>query len=397
MAHIEGEIVVKRPAEEVFDFVADERHEPRFNPHMLTAEKVSDGLIGKGTRFRAEIDNLGRTVPMDIEFTAVERPRRLASSTHMTAMDVRGELTFDPVPEGTRLRWSWDVEEHGILKLMGPAASFIGRRQERAIWSSLKWLLEESTHRDEAEEGRVRMQSGPVTAFLRYLRRTNPGGAIEYVGQLLGGLIHPQLLRSGATPQDDRRLLPGDELVPSPVWEATRAVTIDAPAVEVWPWVAQMGFGRGGWYGWNPLDREDTGVFRLLAVAPPKVDDTWLDGPGCTETKGAWTVKAVDPPRTLALYSMRDPISGRELDPAQKPRLFIDTGWVFHLDEISSGRTHLLARTRVRMNPSWSILALKWMGGGDTVMQRRLLDGIKIRVETAGLEEPNPHIDRTGG
>jgi hypothetical protein len=46
MAHIEGEILVKRPAEEVFDFVADERHEPRFNPHMLTAEKVSDGPIG---------------------------------------------------------------------------------------------------------------------------------------------------------------------------------------------------------------------------------------------------------------------------------------------------------------------------------------------------------------
>jgi uncharacterized protein YndB with AHSA1/START domain len=54
-AHIEGEVLVKRPAEEVFDFVADERHEPRFNPHMLTAEKVSDGLIEKGTRFRAEI------------------------------------------------------------------------------------------------------------------------------------------------------------------------------------------------------------------------------------------------------------------------------------------------------------------------------------------------------
>jgi hypothetical protein len=34
----------------------------------------------------------------------------------MTAMDVHGELTFDPVPEGARLHWSWDVEEHGILK-----------------------------------------------------------------------------------------------------------------------------------------------------------------------------------------------------------------------------------------------------------------------------------------
>lgn len=90
--------------------------------------------------------------------------------------------------------------------------------------------------------------------------------------------MHPQLLHSGATLEDERRRLPRDELVPSPVWEATRAVTIDAPAVEVWPWVAQMGYGRGGWYGWNPLDREDTGVFRPLAVAPPKVGDTWLDG-----------------------------------------------------------------------------------------------------------------------
>lgn len=86
---------------------------------------------------------------------------------------------------------------------------------------------------------------------------------------------------------------------------------------------------------------------------------------------------------------MRDPITGRELGQAQKPRLFIDAGWAFRLDEISSERTQLLARTRIRMNPRWSILALRWMGGGDTVMQRRLLDGIKIRVETGrGLEEP---------
>lgn len=74
------------------------------------------------------------------------------------------------------------------------------------------------------------MQSGPVTGFLRYLRRMNRGGAIEYVGQLLGGLIHPQLMRPGATLEDERRPLLGDELVPRPVWEATRAVTIDAPA-----------------------------------------------------------------------------------------------------------------------------------------------------------------------
>jgi len=39
MAHIEGEIVIKRPVDEVFDFVADERNEPRYNPRMLRAER----------------------------------------------------------------------------------------------------------------------------------------------------------------------------------------------------------------------------------------------------------------------------------------------------------------------------------------------------------------------
>jgi hypothetical protein len=142
-----------------------------------------------------------------------------------------------------------------------------------------------------------------------------------------------------------------------------------------------MGYGRGGWYGWNPLERADTGVFQLLTRTPPKVGDVWLDGPGCDETKGAFTVTITDPPRTIVLHSMRNPITGRELDPSRKPRLFIDTAWAFRLDSIDPGRTRLVARTRIRMMPRWAIVALRWMGGGDTVMQRRLLDGIKARVE----------------
>ncbi len=217
---------------------------------------------------------------------------------------------------------------------------------------------------------------------LRYLRRTSAGGAIEYAAQLLDGLIHPGLLRSGATPGEERRSLPGDDLVPDPIWAATRAVTIDAPPAKVWPWVAQMGYGRGGWYGWNPLEREDTGASRLLEDLPqPRVGDVWLDGPGCDETRGAWQVVAMEPPQTLVLRTVRDPVTGRELDPADSPRLVIDSAWVFHLEQIGAGRTRLLARTRIRVEPAWALPALKWMGAGDTVMQRRLLDGIKNRAE----------------
>jgi hypothetical protein len=79
---------------------------------------------------------------MTTEFTGYERPRRLASTTRMSRMDIRGTLSFDPVPGGTRMRWSWELEPHGLLKLMTPLASPIGARGERAIWTSLKRLLE---------------------------------------------------------------------------------------------------------------------------------------------------------------------------------------------------------------------------------------------------------------
>jgi uncharacterized protein YndB with AHSA1/START domain len=142
MAYIDGEIVINRPVEEVFDFVADERNEPRYNPRMLRVEKLSPGPVGLGSRFRAEMRTRPRPMEMTTEFTGYERPRRLASTTRMSRMDIRGTLSFDPVPGGTRMRWSWELEPHGLLKLMTPLATPIGARGERAIWTSLKRFLE---------------------------------------------------------------------------------------------------------------------------------------------------------------------------------------------------------------------------------------------------------------
>src|SRR5690349_1035328 len=128
MVRIDGEIVINRPVEEVFDFVADERNEPRYNPRMLRAEQVSPGPIGRGTRFQAEVTTMGRPSEMVIEFTDFERPRRLASSTHLSTMDIAGILTFDPLAEGTRMRWSWELRPRGMLKLMTPLVARMGRR-----------------------------------------------------------------------------------------------------------------------------------------------------------------------------------------------------------------------------------------------------------------------------
>jgi hypothetical protein len=142
MVRIEGEIIIDRPVEEVFDFVADERNEPLYNPRMVRAEQVTPGPIGVGTRFEAEIRSMGRPARMIIENTGYERPRRLASTTRLSTMDIEGVLLFEPVGGGTRMRWRWNLRPRGALRLISPLVARMGRRQEQAIWTNLKRHLE---------------------------------------------------------------------------------------------------------------------------------------------------------------------------------------------------------------------------------------------------------------
>ncbi len=138
MVQIEGDIVIGRPVEEVFDFVADEQNEPRYNPRLLYARQATPGAIGVGTRFDAATMMMGRAVPMTIKITGFDRPQRLASSTRLASMDVDGTLTFEPAPFGTRLQGWWRLRPQGLLKLVTPFVAKMGQRQELAIWSSLK-------------------------------------------------------------------------------------------------------------------------------------------------------------------------------------------------------------------------------------------------------------------
>jgi Polyketide cyclase / dehydrase and lipid transport len=142
VASIVGEILIARPITEVFDFVADERNEPKYNPSMVRAEKLTPGAIGKGTRFRATTKSMGRPLDMLLETTDYQRPTRLANTTRMSSAEIHGALTFEPEIGGTRLRWSWDVKPKGAFKLFTPIIGRVGRRQESAIWASLKRYLE---------------------------------------------------------------------------------------------------------------------------------------------------------------------------------------------------------------------------------------------------------------
>ena len=150
MARVAGQVFIERPPEVVFDCVADERNEPRYNPRMTAVSLVSKPPIGQGSRFAATLKSRARTFTMTTEFTEYERPTRLASVSTVGAMRTVGAVTFERQGAGTVMSWAWDVELRGIMKLATPVVAWMGRRQERAIWTQLKAILEATDPTTEA-------------------------------------------------------------------------------------------------------------------------------------------------------------------------------------------------------------------------------------------------------
>jgi carbon monoxide dehydrogenase subunit G len=147
MAKIEGHILIDRPVEEVFDFVADSRNEPSFNPAMASVELLTPLPIRRGTRFRARIGRAG--TQMLVELTEFDRPNRLGSRTTSSMMQTSGTLAFaaDGDGDGTVMSWDWQVRPKGWMRMLGPLFGPLGGRMERRIWASLKRYLENTAAR----------------------------------------------------------------------------------------------------------------------------------------------------------------------------------------------------------------------------------------------------------
>ena len=145
MAKIKGKILIGQPVEEVFDFVADSRNEPSFNPAMTGVELLTAPPIGRGTRFRARVGRAG--TQMLVELTEFDRPHRLGSRTTSSMMQTSGALTFTADGDSTVMSWHWLVRPKGWMRMLGPLFGPLGNRIERRIWTSMKRYLENTAAR----------------------------------------------------------------------------------------------------------------------------------------------------------------------------------------------------------------------------------------------------------
>jgi uncharacterized protein YndB with AHSA1/START domain len=143
MAHIAGEVVIDAAIADVFDTVADERNEPRYNPRIVRAEMLTDGPVGAGSRFVAEPQGMGARGQMTLEIVEYQRPHRLHNQIRSSYMHVEGTLTFAEVEDGTRLGWDWNMRLVGPMRVLTPVLALVGPRWERRNWIDLKNYLED--------------------------------------------------------------------------------------------------------------------------------------------------------------------------------------------------------------------------------------------------------------
>jgi hypothetical protein len=226
-----------------------------------------------------------------------------------------------------------------------------------------------------------------------------------------GAVILVQLRREqadwGVVPADTVRDLPGDELVPGASIVDTRSLLIDAPPSAVWPWLVQMGYGRGGWYSYDRMDMRGRSADHIL----PEHQDLAAGDLVPTHSEGGFIARIVEPQRALVLYlddqlvssqassagpggdvlGGRDTAGERPIPGLQAagaisglamPKFSVSWALVLEEEEAAS-RTRLIERFRVNAPDGGvpSRVGMPVMGLGVFAMTRRHMLGLKERAE----------------
>jgi len=187
------------------------------------------------------------------------------------------------------------------------------------------------------------------------------------------GYLRPRMHRWGATEEERIAVLPGDEADADPGEQTTRGLTIDAPVEDVWPWLAQIGQDRAGFYSYQVLENlvgcRMHSADRILAehqrLAPG--DEIRLGPAGYP----CFRVQEVRPPSTLVLLSQPPRPGAAEAGVAS---------WQWQLRPCGEAGSRLVVRQRLdypdRFGLMWRLVEPIGF-----VMERRMLRGLKQRAE----------------
>ena len=200
-------------------------------------------------------------------------------------------------------------------------------------------------------------------------------GALAIAATLVTSpLTRPWYGKWGATKAETEMALPGDELVKDPVLTSTRAIGIQAPPAAIWPWLVQMGQGRGGLYSYQRLENLIGCDIRNADRILPEHQHLQIGDKIGISPDMAFDVAAIEPEKALVL---------RGDMPANEngiPTVWI---WAFVLHPVNDSRTRLLLRSRLGCARTFGNMLI-WRVFTDPIafnMERKMLQGIKARAE----------------
>ena len=176
-------------------------------------------------------------------------------------------------------------------------------------------------------------------------------------------VYRPWQLSWGATADEVSRPMVGDGLVEDPTFNATRAVTINAPAEQIWPWIVQIGYKRAGFYSWDILDND--GIPSAERILPEYQNLKIGDVVPLSEETDAEVLNMESNEQLLLVFPSDGTVT-----------------WAWALYKIDADRTRLVTRLRWRTTSAISQFTLDAF---EIIMMRKCLLGIKRRAE-AGVE-----------
>jgi hypothetical protein len=236
------------------------------------------------------------------------------------------------------------------------------------------------------EEGNMATGRDSGDRRLRHRTAGSPGvgvlSALEGASLIVWNLVATPFigrrrLRWGTVGTEATDSLPGDEFVPEPKWSYTLGIAVDASPEDVWPWIAQVGQRRGGFYSYQTLENiAGCRITNATEIVPdhqhPAVgEDIYLH-----PTAPPMRIEIVDPPNALVLF-------GSPADMGAEESWGVST-WQFAVNPGPGGGSRLLTRGRSDYTSDWkSRLAFGRFPIGviTFVMSRKMMLEIKRLAE----------------
>lgn len=188
-------------------------------------------------------------------------------------------------------------------------------------------------------------------------------------GSVTGMTARYLMLNWGATTGETREPLPGDAVLTEADLVATRSITIQAPPEEVWPWIAQLGQGRGGFYSYDWLEN----LLGCDVRSAENIVEQWqrpsIGDEVRLHPKVALKVVEVRPGHALVLHAAAPPVAP------------YDFTWAFVVRPHPHRATRLIVRERYSYRAAWSALVCEPLAVGSYVMTQRMLRGLRDRAE----------------